>query len=241
MKRIGLIVGPHTEAIVRYLRQLEEQVTDRFGDESPVRVLVYSIGGRAFESAMQQPDAAQAQRMCVAAARQCAAAGADAVLLGHSQLHVAADAVRESVDIPLVDLVDATLAVAANAGVRRLALLGIRYPKEDSIWQSRCEGRGLIAAVPPAETAARVSAIVLRELCRGFVDGASKAELIRFCADFRREGARAVVLTAPELRLALGAGDSVLPVLDATEVHVSAAIDWAMNGKASPRFQPGSN
>ena len=78
MKRIGLIVGPHTEAIVRYLRQFDEQATDRFGRESPVGMLVYSINGRAFESAMARRDAAQAHRICVEAARQCAAAGAEA-------------------------------------------------------------------------------------------------------------------------------------------------------------------
>jgi aspartate racemase len=204
-------------------------------------VFVNSINSRAFESAMKRHDAAQIERICVEAAQQCAAAGAEALLLGNSQLHVGADAIRKSVGIPLLDLVDATLSVAANSGIRRIALLGVRYAKEDAIWQKRCEDHGLIAAVPPANTAARVSAIVREELSRGFVDGASKAELVRLCADFRREGVRAVVLAAPELRLALGAGDSALPVLDATEAHVTAAIDWATSGKQGLRVLPGAN
>jgi aspartate racemase len=241
MRRIGLIAGLHTEATVRYLRQFDEQATDRFGSASPVGVFVNSINARAFESAMKCQDAAQVQRICVEAAHQCAAAGAEALLLGNSQLHVGADAIRKSVGVPLLDLVDATLTVAANTGIRRLALLGVRYAKEDAIWQKRCEDHGLIAAVPPADTAARVSAIVKEELSRGFVDGASKAELVRLCADFRREGARAVVLAAPELRLALGAGDSALPVLDATEAHVTAAIDWAIHGKRDLGAPPGAN
>lgn len=238
MRRIGLIAGIHTEATVRYLRQFDEQASDRFGHApSPFRVFVNSVDGRAFESAMKVRDAAEAHRICVEAAQQCAAAGAEALLLGNSQLHVGADAIRNSVGLPLLDLVDATLTVAANSGVRRLALLGVRFPKEDEIWQNRCAKLGLIAATPAADAATRVNAIVNEELSRGFVDGASKAELVRLCADFRREGARAVVLAAPELRLALGAGDSALPVLDATEAHVAAAIHWVTSGNCDSRGQ----
>ena len=227
MRRIGLIAGPHTEATIRYLRQFDEQGNDRFGPVAPVGLFVNGVNSQAFESAMNRQDMAEVDLVCVAAAQQCAAAGAEVLLLGGSQLHIGADAIRKSVALPLLDLVDATLSVAAKTGIRRLALLGVRYAKEDAIWRSRCEDHGVIAAVPPPDTAARISAIVRDELSRGFVDGSSKAELVRLCADFRRERARAVVLAAPELRLALGAGDSALPVLDATEAHVSAAIDWA--------------
>jgi aspartate racemase len=199
MRRIGLIAGLHTEATVLYLRQFDEQITERFGPADPIGVFVNSTNGRAFENAMKRKDSAQAQRLCVEAAQQCAAAGADALLLGNSQLHVSAEAIQSSVRIPLLHMVDAALSVAANTGIRRIALLGVRFPDEDAIWQESCEDHGLIAAVPPADAAARVSAIVKEELSRGFVDGASKAELVRLCSDFRRDGARAVVLAAPEL------------------------------------------
>jgi len=231
MRRIGLIAGLHTEATVLYLRQFDEQITERFGPTEPIGVFVNSINGRAFENAMKRRDSAQAQRLCVEAAQQCAAAGAEALLLGNSQLHVSADAIRSAVGIPLLHLVDAALSIAANTGIRRIALLGVRFAHEDAIWQKRCEDHGLVAAVPPADAAARVSVIVKEELSRGFVDGASKAELVRLCSDFRRDGARLVVLAAPELRLALGEGDSALPILDATAAHVTAAINWATNGK----------
>lgn len=231
MRRIGLIAGLHTEATVLYLRQFDEQITERFGPAEPIGVFLNSINCRAFENALKRKDPTQAQSICVEAARQCAAAGAEALLLGNSQLHVSADAIRRAVDIPLLHLVDAALSIAANTGIRRIALLGLRFFHEDAIWQKRCADHGLIAAVPPADAAARVSVIVKEELSRGFVDGASKAQLVRLCSDFRRDGARVVVLAAPELRLALGEGDSALPILDATAAHVTAAINWATNGK----------
>lgn len=235
MKRIGLIAGLRTEATVLYMRQFDEQMTERFATVDPVGVFVNSINGRAFEDAMKRKDSGQAQRLCVEAAQQCAAAGAEALLLGNSQLHVGADAIRSSVRLPLLDLVDAALSVAATTGIRRIALLGVRFATEDAIWQRCCEDHGLIAAVPPVDAAARVSVIVREELSRGFVDGASKAELVRLCSDFRRDGARVVVLAAPELRLALGEGDSALPILDATAAHVTAAINWATNGTCDLR------
>lgn len=227
MRRIGLIAGPHIEATIRYLRQFDEQGNDRFGSVAQVDLFVNGINSQAFERAMKRQDLAEVNRICVSAAQQCAAAGAEVLLLGNSQLHVGADAVRKYVEHPLMDLVDATLSVATKMGVRRLALIGVRYAQEDAIWRSRCEDHGLIAAASSPEAADRVSKIVRDELSRGFVDGSSKAELVRLCADFRRDGARAVVLAAPELRLALGAGDSALPVIDATEAHVGAAITWA--------------
>lgn len=227
IKRLGLVAGLHTEGTILYLRQFDEQMTERFGPDDRMNLVVNSINGQAFENAMSRKDSAQAQRICIEAAQQCAAAGAEALLLGNSPLHVSADAVRSSVRIPLVHMADAALSVVAEMGIRRIALLGVRFPSEDAIWQRRCEGHGLIAAVPPADAAARVSVIVKEELSRGFVDGASKGELVRLCSDFRRDGARVIVLAAPELRLALGEGDSPLPILDASAAHVTAAINWA--------------
>ncbi len=238
MKRVGLIAGLRTEATVLYLRQFDEQMTERFAAANPVGIFVNSINGQAFEDAMKRKESAQVRRLCVEAAQQCAAAGVDALLLGNSQLHVGADAIRSSVDLPLLDLVDATLAVAAATGIRRIALLGVRFASEDAIWQKRFADRGLIAAGPPADAAARVSAIVKEELSRGFVDGASKAELVRLCSDFRRDGSRMVVLAAAELRLALGDGDSALPILDATAAHVTAAINWATNTDGDLQLAP---
>jgi len=91
MKRVGLIAGLHTEAAIRYLRQFDEQLIDRFGVVKPVGVFMSSVDGRAFETAMTQRDAAQVQGLCLEAAQQCAAAGAEVLLLGNSQLHVAGD------------------------------------------------------------------------------------------------------------------------------------------------------
>ena len=239
MRRIGLIAGLHTEATVLYLRQFDEQITDHFGLADQIGVFVNSINGRAFENAMKRKDSAQAQRICVEAAQQCVAAGAEALLLGNSQLHVSAEAIHNSVPVPLIHVADAALSVAAHTGIRRVALLGVRFTNENMIWQKCCEDHGLIAAVPAADAAARVSAIVNEELSRGFVDGASKAELVRLCSDFRRDGARVVVLAAPELRLALGDGDSALPILDATTAHVTAALNWVTSGKFD--FRPSSS
>jgi hypothetical protein len=51
--------------------------------------------------------------------------------------------------------------------------------------------------------------------------------------ELRESGARAFVLLRPELGLVVDATESMVPIIDAAELHALAAVDWAF-GKPDP-------
>jgi len=50
----------------------------------------------------------------------------------------------------------------------------------------------------------------------------------------RHAGARAVGFLSPALGMVMAPADSVFPILDATELHALAAVDWALDGQSEP-------
>jgi len=227
MKCLGLVGDLNSEATVLYLRRFDDEVSGRFGAAQLPRLIFHRSSGVSFATAMQGKDWAHVNRLAMLAAKQCVAAGAEAVLLGSSTLHVARDAVAGAVGVPVLDMVDAAVEVIARTGIRQVGLLGTRFGNEQRMWQDRCADRGLLAVVPIPESIDRVSKIIRDELSQGQVRIDSKKELLRVCADFRRAGSRVIVVAAPELNLILRESESALPLLDAMAAQVAGAVTWA--------------
>jgi aspartate racemase len=129
----------------------------------------------------------------------------------------------------VVSAVDAVWAALRRMKVSRAGLLGAFDDREARLWKTFLETHMVPdVMVPPAADQKHLAGIVREELAAGIVRESSRAEVVHIAASFRKAGARAVVLTAPELGLIFGENESVLPVFDATRLHVAAAVDWAL-------------
>jgi aspartate racemase len=247
VKRIGLIAGYYTEATVIYLRRIDEEMRDRFDGRHTAPLVVHHLNGYHIDRALTRKDWPHLERTLTQAGHDLAAAGAETVLLGASMLHAVADGVARAISVPLLHVADATVQTLNGTGIKKVGLLGTRLADEERAWQMRFAERDIVATVvPDPADRARVAEIVGDELSRGLVLEPSKVELVRLSAEFRRLGARVVVLVAPELRLALRQTDCLLPLLDATAAHATAAVTWAAgsmssNGCALSDAQSGPN
>ena len=75
-------------------------------------------------------------------------AGAEALVLCANTTHMVADIVSESVNIPLLNIVDAVGWEIKGRGIRRVALLGTRYTMENEFYQNKLMGYGIETIVP---------------------------------------------------------------------------------------------
>jgi aspartate racemase len=230
VKRIGLIGGYHTEATVIYLRRIDEEMRDRFDGRRGASLVVRHLDGCDVDRALARQDWRHMERTLTQAGHELVAAGAKTVLLGGSLLHAVADGVARTIPVPLLHVADATAEVLHATGIKQVGLLGTRLADEEKAWQLRLAERDILASVVPEPSdRARVIEIIGDELSRGVVLGPAKAELVRLSAEFRRLGARVVVLVAPELSLALRQTDCHLPLVDATVAHAAAAVTLVEN------------
>lgn len=229
MKTLGLLGGTSHQAMLAYTRLIHDEVGHRL--RQPGRAAVITLDRRPGELAElgERRDWPGLRDRLADDARRLESAGAEALVICSSLLHVVADDIAEAVGIPVVSAVDAVQAALHRMKVSRVGLLGAFDDHEACLWKTFLETHLVPdVMVPVATDQKHLARIVREELADGIVRESSRTHLVHIVASFRKAGARAVVLTAPELRTIFGESESVLPVFDATGLHVTAAVDWAL-------------
>ncbi|MEO0997435.1 MAG: amino acid racemase, partial [Pseudomonadota bacterium] len=144
-------------------------------------------------------------------------------------MHLMADEVQAAVEIPLLHVADAAAVAMKQRQVRRPLLLGTRFTMEQDFYAGRLRNRhGIDVVTPDSAGREAVHEIIYDELCRGIVDEQSRRRVGRLIAEAESAGADGVVFACTEIGMLLSADDVSLPVFDTTELHVGAAVDFAL-------------
>ncbi len=232
MRRLGLIGGMSWESTALYYRRLNEMTRDRLGGLHSAELILWSVDFAGIEALQARGDWDAAGRQLAHAGRGLAAAGAEALVICTNTMHIVADTVARAGGLPLVHIADATANAVKTAGARRPLLLATRYTMEQDFYAGRLRERhGLDVRVPDAAGRTTVHDIIYTELCLGEVRAASRARYREvIAAEREREGVDAVIFGCTEVGMLIGQDDTDLPVVDSTEAHCVAALDWALTG-----------
>lgn len=226
MKTLGLLGGMSWESTVPYYRLINQGVSARLGGLHSASLLLASV------------DFANIARMQSAGAWQEAAdvlgeralaleqAGAQGIILCTNTMHKVADQIAERCPLPLLHIADATAECLHRAGVRRVGLLGTRFTMEEAFYRDRLSApHGLEVVVPGSAERQRVHDIIFNELCLGILRDDSRRAFNQIIAGLQFEGVDAIVLGCTEIGLLLSQDQ---PLFDTTEIHATAAVDFAL-------------
>lgn len=218
MRTIGLVGGMSWEASALYYRLINEVVRERGGGgHTTAPSVMVTVEFARMEEHQRAGEWDAASAMVVDAAQALERAGADCVLICANTMHVAADAVRSAVDLPLLHIGDATADAVLAAGLSRVTLLGTRYSMELPFLRDHLRARGVETDVPGEADRAELQRIIYEELTRGVVEESSGEAVRRMSA-----GADGVILGCTELTL-FG-----LPGFDTTRLHAESAVSFAL-------------
>ena len=236
MRYLGLLGGMSWESTAEYYRLINTAVAARMGGLHSAPLLVHSVDFAEIARLQEQGKWPAAGELLADAACGLERAGAQALVLCTNTMHTVAPAIEETVDIPLIHIVDVTGAALQAAGIRRAGLLGTRYTMEQPFWRERLERLcGIELVVPAAGERALVHRVIFEELCRGTVTDASRATYVEVIAGLADQGAEAVILGCTEIGLLVHAADSPLPVFDTTAIHVDAAVAFILGPQVLSR------
>ena len=229
MKTIGVIGGMSWQSTAQYYRILNEQVQRRLGGSHSAKVLLASIDFHELEQMQQAGAWDDAGALLRGYAVGLEHAGADVLLIAANTMHLVAPIVGAAVRIPLLHVADVTGAAVKRAEGTRAGLLGTRFTMEKPFYADRLRERSqLPVVVPEAEDRAILHRIIYEELCRGELRPASREQFQRIIQALVARGADAIILGCTEISLLVGPADSPVPVFDTTEIHATAAVDWAL-------------
>lgn len=228
MRTIGLIGGMSWYSTLEYYRVINTEVQRRRGGHASASVALQSLDFAAVRRCQQTEDWAAAGRLLGDAGRRCEAAGADVVLICTNLMHKVADAVDESISVPLLHIADAVAAQAERQGWTRLGLLGARWVMEETFYADRLAAHGISVVTPDVAGRDLVDRVIFSELTQGRVEPTSRDAYAAVVADLAARGAEAVILGCTEIGLLLTQIDSPLPLIDSMQAHALAAVDFAL-------------
>lgn len=228
MRTIGLIGGMSWESSAEYYRLINQQVRDQLGPLRSARLLMYSVDFGPVEQAQHAGRWDEAARILIDAAQRLQDGGAECLVLCTNTMHKVAEQIQAATAVPFLHIADPTAQAALAAGTLNVGLLGTAFTMEQEFLKSRLSQQGLNVLVPDAQERQAVHRIIYEELCVGIISDASRRVYQQVIESLRARGAQAIILGCTEIGLLLKLEHSPLPLLDTTELHARAAVDFAL-------------
>ena len=231
-KLLGLIGGISWESTAHYYALLNRLARRRLGGQHSARLLLWSFDFAPVAEKQEAGEWANLTEEMIDAAKRLERAGAEGLLITANTMHLMADEVQAAINIPLINIIDATADALKARGVERPLLLGTGFTMEKAFYRDRLARSGLSASVPEPEDRARLHAIIFNELVKGVFTPDARAFMLGLAVKAKEQGADGVILGCTELGLLASPDQFALPALDSAEVHCNAAMAFAL-GRAA--------
>jgi aspartate racemase len=233
MRMIGIIGGMSEQATALYYAHLNERTRLLFGGLRQAPCIIWSVDFQEILELAQQGRWDKIGNILGNAGKKLEAAGAEVLIIAANTMHKVADDVKSMVNIPLLHIADVTAAAIKKAGFSRPGLLATRVVTEQEFYVGRLrEQFGLDVIIPNEIDRTEVQRAIFDELCKGIVRPASKASYLRIISRLSEQGADCLILGCTEFGMLLAPEDVNLPMFNTAFLHVNAALDFAMAGRA---------
>ncbi len=230
MKILGMIGGTGPESTVEYYRRLIAAYYTRVSESGAPPIIINSIDNKNLVKWFTAGDLAAVINFLAAEIERLVHAGADFGLIAAVTPHLVFDELRQQARIPLLSIVEATADAASAGGLRRLALFGTRFTMQAALFPEAFARRGMTIVVPNEEEQEFIHEKYMGELFVGAILNETRTALIGIVETMKqRNNIDGLILGGTELSLILREPTAAgLPVLDTTQIHVEAAIEWML-------------
>ncbi|HEY0369943.1 MAG TPA: amino acid racemase [Chthoniobacterales bacterium] len=230
MQMLGIIGGTGPESTVEYYKRLIDGYRARDREHRSPPMIINSVDNRKLIDWFTAGELGPATDFLVAEIERLERAGADFALIAANTPHLVIGEVQARVRIPLLSIVEVAADAARARGVRRAALFGTRFTMQSQMFAESFARRGLTTVVPNESEQSFIHEKYMGELFVGDIRDETRDALIGIVDDMKqRNNVDALILGGTELSLILRESTAAgLPVLDTTQIHVDAAIEWML-------------
>jgi len=223
MKRIGLIGGTTPESTCYYYRKYLEVCRERFEPNVYPELIIYSINFKEF---VDNPRGWEGRReILINAAKALERAGAEIIALTANTTHIVFPDVQNSVNVPMVSIIDALTEEMKKRGVKKVLLLGTKTTMTADFYKNALSNAGFEVVIPN-EAVEELDRIIKMELALG--NFTSRDWIIGLINRYiEEEGVEGVILGCTELPLIVKPGDVDAEVFDTVDIHMRKLIEVA--------------
>lgn len=231
-RMLGIVGGVGPESTADYYRRLIDRWRERGPVDSYPSILLDSLNSRPALEALLAGDLDPAVSLFDASVARLAGADAGMAIIASVMMHRAFDRVASVAPIPMLSILDALVAAAGAADIRRPGVIATRPTIEGAFFARPFEAAGIELIRPDEVDRAFIHEVYFSELVTGRFTDETRARLVDVIERLKtRDDIDSVILGGTELPLILREPTYAgVPVLDATGIHVEAAIDWLLGG-----------
>jgi aspartate racemase len=227
MKTLGMIGGLGPESTIDYYRFLIAAYRTQVDDDSAPPIIINSIDMNKGLRMVGAERYGELVDYLIAELNVLANAGAAFAIISANTPHIVFDEVDARTPLPLISIVEATVAEARKQGLQKLTLFGTRFTMQGSFYPKVFARHGISLVIPTPEEIDYIHDKYMNELLFNDVRESTREGLFRIIDRMiEQEGIDGVILGGTELPLAIrNLGDRKISLLDTTRIHVNAAIE----------------
>jgi aspartate racemase len=229
MKVIGLIGGTSWVSTIDYYRLINEGINARLGDLNAAQCIIYSFNFQDIKRNNDNNDWDNTFNMVSKASRHLVNAGAEAIILCANTMHLLADRVQDTLDVPLIHIATATASEIKKQRLNKVALLGTRFTMERDFFKEKLKEQDLDIIIPPEDERIFLHHTIFEELGRNIFTSQTKKRYLDIIVDLIEQGSQGIVLGCTEIPLLIKPEEVSVPVFDTLKIHAEAAVDFSLD------------
>ena len=229
MKTIGLIGGMSWESSKLYYELLNQKVKAALGGYHSCKSILYTVDFDEIHRLQGAGNWTALDEIMSHAAQSLEKGGAEIILICANTMHLCSEAIRNSVDIPLLHIAEATGQAIQAKGLSKVALLGTKYVMEKDFYKDLLTNKfGIEVLIPNAEERAFIHEVIYGELVQGVITDASREGYKKVIQRLAEQGAEGAILGCTEIPLLIKPADVTIPTFNTTKIHAEQAVAWAL-------------
>lgn len=229
MKVMGLIGGMSWESSIEYYRIINQMVKLKLGDLHSCKCIMYSVDFSEIELLQHEGKWEELSNMMIDVAQNLVRAGAEFIIICTNTMHMMADKVQDSINVPVLHIADAVAEQIKAEKLKKVGLLGTRFTMEQDFYKDRIyEKYGIEVIIPSKEERCVIHDIIYNELVRGIIKPESKDKYKKIIQGLVEQGAEGVILGCTEIPILIKQEDINIRIFDSTTIHAEYAVKFAL-------------
>ncbi|WP_281234418.1 aspartate/glutamate racemase family protein [Flavobacterium gelatinilyticum] len=230
MKKIGLIGGISWVSTTDYYKLINLGINEKLGGLNFSECLVYSFNYADIKKNNDNNDWDSTYEMLLKGCEFLQSGGAEAIVLCANTMHLIADRLQESVDVPVIHIAVETAAEIQKQNLKKVGLLGTRFTMELDFFKEKLADKGIETVIPESENDKDfIHYTIFEELGRGIVTDETRKRYLEIANGLIKNGAEGIILGCTEIPLVIKAKDLAVPIFDTTLIHAKAAVDFQLS------------
>lgn len=231
--KIGIIGGMSYESTIHYYERINRQVNEIKGGLSCAEFILYNVDFSIIHTWMQNNEWNKIGNYLAGIANQLEIFGAKYIVIATNTMHKLADYIQERIDVPLIHIADCVSEKCIEANIYNVGLLGTKHTMQEDFLIERLQKNGLVVHTPKnQEEINEIDRIIFEELCNGKILNSSRDYYLKVIDNMIKEQQiNGVILGCTEIAMLLKQNDVNIPLLDTTQAHIDAIVDYHLNQK----------